>query len=69
MNGFLQMVHYLLIYYFVDSYYHKKEPAAAILRDKTQIRPIKIQGTQNLIFLAGVVLAVAFLNDHYLSFH
>ena len=58
----------ILIYYFVDSYYHKKEPAAAILKDKTQIRPIKIQGTQNLIFLAGVVLAVAFLNDHYLSF-
>ena len=58
----------LVIYYFVDSYYHKKEPATAIFRDKTQIKPIKIQGTQNLIFLAGVVLAVAFLNDHYLAF-
>ncbi len=58
----------LLIYYFVDSYYHKKEPLSAIIKDKTDIRPIKIQGTQNLIFLAGVVLAVAFLNDHYLSF-
>ncbi len=58
----------LLIYYFVDSYYHKKEPISAIIKDKTQIRPIKIEGTQNLIFLVGVVLAVAFLNDHYLSF-
>ena len=58
----------LLIYYFVDSYYHKKEPISAIIKDKTQIRPIKIEGTQNLIFLVGVVLAVAFLNDHYLGF-
>ncbi len=58
----------LLIYYLVDSYYHKKEPISAIIKDKTEIRPLKIQGTQNLIFLAGVVLAVAFLNDHYLSF-
>jgi len=58
----------LLIYYFVDSYYHKKEPISAIIKDKTEIKPIRIQGTQNLIFLAGVVLAVAFLNDHYLSF-
>lgn len=58
----------LVIYYFVDSYYHKKEPAAAILRDETNIRPIKIQGKRNFIFLIGVVLAVAFINEQYLSF-
>ena len=58
----------LIIYFFVDTYYHKKEPAAAILRDETNIRPIKIQGKRNLIFLVGVVLAVAFLNEQYLSF-
>jgi Na+/H+ antiporter NhaD/arsenite permease-like protein len=58
----------LIIYYFVDVYYHKKEPASAILRDETNIRPIKIQGKRNFIFLAGVVLAVAFLNEQYLSF-
>ena len=58
----------LIIYFFVDTYFHKKEPASAILRDETNIRPIKIQGKRNFIFLAGVVLAVAFINEQYLSF-
>jgi Na+/H+ antiporter NhaD/arsenite permease-like protein len=58
----------LLIYFFVDSYYHKKEPASAIQRDKTNIRPIKIEGKLNFIWLLGVVLSVAFLNQQYLPF-
>ena len=58
----------LVIYYFVDTYYYKKEPISAIIRDETNIRPIKIQGKRNFIFLAGVVLAVAFINEQYLSF-
>ena len=58
----------LIIYFFVDSYYHKKEPASALLRDETNIRPIKIQGKRNFIFLIGVVLAVAFINKQYFSF-
>ena len=62
-NGLL-----LLIYFFVDSYFYKKEPASAIIRDKTQIRPLKIQGKLNFIWLVGVVLAVAFLNPQYLHF-
>lgn len=55
----------LVIYYFVDSYYHKKEKPERIAIDKTNIRPIKIQGKINFIWLAGVVLAVAFLNEQY----
>lgn len=62
-NGLL-----LLIYFLVDSYFHKKESAQALLKDKTQIRPIKIEGKLNFIWLAGVVLAVAFLNTQYLEF-
>ncbi|HMN23448.1 MAG TPA: sodium:proton antiporter [Ignavibacteriaceae bacterium] len=58
----------LIIYFFVDTYYHKKEPASALLRDETNIRPIKIQGKRNFIFLVGVVLAVAFINKQYFSF-
>jgi Na+/H+ antiporter NhaD/arsenite permease-like protein len=65
---FVTNVLLLIIYYFVDVYYHKKEPASAILRDETNIRPIKIQGKRNFIFLVGVVLAVAFINEQYLSF-
>jgi Na+/H+ antiporter NhaD/arsenite permease-like protein len=58
----------LIIYYFVDVYFHKKEPASALIRDETNIRPIKIQGKRNFIFLIGVVLSVAFINEQYLSF-
>ena len=58
----------LILYFLVDSYYYKKEPTAAIKRDESVIRPIKIQGKRNFIFLAGVVLSVAFLNEQYLSF-
>ncbi len=58
----------LIIYYFVDTYYHKKETPQAIAADKTTIRPIRIQGKLNFIWLAGVVLAVAFINEQYFSF-
>jgi Na+/H+ antiporter NhaD/arsenite permease-like protein len=56
-NGIL-----LIIYFFVDSYYHKKEPAEALISDKTVIRPLRLTGKLNFIWLAGVVIAVAFIN-------
>lgn len=56
----------LVIYYFTDKYYYKKESPAAIKKDKTNIEPLSISGTYNFIFLLGVVLSVAFLNEHYL---
>jgi Na+/H+ antiporter NhaD/arsenite permease-like protein len=58
----------LIIYFFVDTHFYKKEPASAIVRDETNIRPLKIEGNRNFIFLVGVVLAVAFLNEQYLTF-
>jgi len=58
----------LIIYYIVDSYYYKKEPASAIKRDTSNIRPIKLEGKINFVWLIGVVLAVAFLNPQYLPF-
>ncbi|MFA7287781.1 MAG: sodium:proton antiporter, partial [Melioribacteraceae bacterium] len=58
----------LIVYYFVDSYYHKKEPTRALILDHTQIRPIKIQGNINFLFLLGVVLSVAFINPQYMPF-
>ncbi|MEW6702422.1 MAG: sodium:proton antiporter [Bacteroidota bacterium] len=57
----------LLIYFLVDSYYHKKEPKEALALDKRVKRPIKLEGKFNFIWLIGVVLSVAFLNDHYFS--
>jgi Na+/H+ antiporter NhaD/arsenite permease-like protein len=62
-NGIL-----LIIYFFVDSYYHKKEPAEALISDKTVIRPINVSGKLNFIWLAGVVLAIAFINEQYIPF-
>ena len=57
----------LIIYFFVDSYYYKREDISAIMIDKTSIRPLKLEGKRNFIFLLMVILAVAFLNEQYLS--
>lgn len=57
----------LIIYFFVDSYYYKKENISDIKIDKTSVRPLKVQGKRNFIFLLIVILAVAFLNEQYLS--
>jgi Na+/H+ antiporter NhaD/arsenite permease-like protein len=58
----------LVLYFLVDSYFYKKEKPEAIRIDKTAVRPIKIEGKINFYWLAGVVLAVAFLNEQYLPF-
>ncbi len=65
---FLANLLLLIIYYFVDSYYYKKEDPEAIKIDRTSIKPIKIEGKINFVWLIGVVLAVAFLNQQYLPF-
>ncbi len=56
----------LIIYFIVDSYYHKKESVTAIIEDRTHIEPIRLKGNLNFVFLIGVVLAVAFLNQQYI---
>lgn len=56
----------LLIYFLLDSYYHKKEPTLNIVKDRMEIEPISMKGTFNFIFLIGVVLSVAFLNENYI---
>ncbi len=58
----------LLIYYFTDVYFHKKEPKENVVLDKTQIQPISIKGKVNFLWLLGVVCAVAFINEQYLGF-
>lgn len=58
----------LIIYFLFDTYYYKKEKISAVARDLTQIKPLKLQGKRNFIFLLVVVLAVAFLNEQYLTF-
>jgi len=58
----------LLIYFALDTYYYKKEPLENIKSDLAHIEPIRLSGTYNFIFLIGIVLSVAFLNENYLHF-
>ena len=53
----------LLLAYFVwDSVTYGWEPARAVVRDEAEHRPLRLDGTLNFVWLAGVVLAVAFLH-------
>lgn len=56
----------LIIYYFTDKFYHKKESPQAIKADHEHVVPIKLKGNLNFLWLAGVVLSVAFLNQQYI---
>jgi Na+/H+ antiporter NhaD/arsenite permease-like protein len=58
----------LLVYFFVDVYYHGKESKEAIKVDHLVRKPLKFSGKINFIWIVGVILAVAFLNEQYLSF-
>jgi Na+/H+ antiporter NhaD/arsenite permease-like protein len=57
---------FLLLFYITDSYYHAKEPVKAIVRDRSNLDPIRLRGRQNFIFLLGVVFSVAFLNQQFI---
>lgn len=52
----------LFIYYLVDRHYYKKEDWTNIAEDYIQIKPIRVSGNINFLFLVGVVIAVAFIN-------
>jgi len=56
----------LIIYFFVDKYYYKKESKEAIALDETHTTPLSIHGSLNFLFLIGIVLSVAFLNEQYI---
>ena len=52
----------LLLTYFVwDSIAYAREPLAALRLDRAQIEPLRLRGSTNAVWLAGVILAVAFL--------
>ena len=53
----------LLVYFVWDSTQYTREPIAAIRRDRTRVRPLRVHGALNGLWLAGVVLAVAFLHE------
>jgi Na+/H+ antiporter NhaD/arsenite permease-like protein len=53
----------LLAAFFVyDSVQFSREPLAAIRRDRARVEPLRVSGGLNALWLAGVVVAVAFLH-------
>lgn len=58
----------LIIYFIVDTFYWNKESEADKKIDKEHIRPITVKGKLNFLWLLGVVLAVAFINENTLVF-
>ncbi len=58
----------LIIYFFVDRHFYSKEPESAIKLDHSSIRPLKLFGKLNFLWMIGIVLSVAFLNEQYLPF-
>ena len=54
-------------YWLVDTYFHGREPGIALVRDEMMITPIRVSGKRNFIFLLGVVLSVALLNEQYIA--
>lgn len=54
------------LYAAVDSYYYHREPEEALRSDRTNIQPLKIDGAANVVWLVGVIVAVAFLNPNYI---
>jgi Na+/H+ antiporter NhaD/arsenite permease-like protein len=51
-----------VIYFLWDTWAYKHEPPQAIVRDETEIQPMRIAGAINMLWLLGVVAAVALLD-------
>ena len=53
----------LLIYFVLDTYYYKKEHWTSLSADVREHKPLSLHGKTNLIYLLGVILAVAFVHS------
>jgi Na+/H+ antiporter NhaD/arsenite permease-like protein len=51
----------LAAYVAIDTVQYRKEPARALRRDAAERQPMRLEGRLNLVWLMGVVAAVAFL--------
>ncbi|MEP0846532.1 MAG: sodium:proton antiporter [Phycisphaerae bacterium] len=52
----------LAVYYVYDTWQYRHETAAAIREDRARIEPVQVHGMLNLVWVLGVVLAVALLD-------
>ncbi|HMV40958.1 MAG TPA: sodium:proton antiporter [Leptospiraceae bacterium] len=61
----LSIVVLSIVYIIWDNIQYKKETKVDIKKDITKAEPISIEGQVNFLWLLGVVLSVAFLNENY----
>jgi Na+/H+ antiporter NhaD/arsenite permease-like protein len=52
----------LAVYYFWDSWAYRHEPEQALWRDEAERQPMHVAGLRNVVWLIGVVAAVALLD-------
>jgi Na+/H+ antiporter NhaD/arsenite permease-like protein len=52
----------LVVYYVWDTRAYARETQAALREDRLAVRPLRVAGKENLVLLAGIVLATAFLH-------
>jgi len=57
----------LAVYFVLDSRAYAKEPRVSLQKDISQIQPLRVRGGLNLLWLLGIVLAVAFVNEKYIG--
>lgn len=56
----------LALYFVLDTFYYKREHPDVRVADKHEHRSLKLSGQINFVYLVGVVLAVAFVNEGYI---
>ena len=56
----------LLLYFLADTYYYRKEDWTALSADAREVEPLRLGGKINFLYLIGIVLTVAFVNEGYI---
>lgn len=57
----------LATYYIMDRINYAKESVKDIARDVTEVKPLRLEGAVNFIWLFGIVASVAFINEQYIE--
>jgi Na+/H+ antiporter NhaD/arsenite permease-like protein len=58
----VMVVTLLAVFFVYDSVQFAREPLSAIRRDRRRVEPLRVRGVLNVVWLVGVVLAVALLH-------
>lgn len=56
----------MMVYFFTDSYYYKKEPKECIAADNDNVTPISFSGKINILWLVCIIACVMFVNGSYI---